>query len=638
MSGSIIQYYNNFTPVADVLVIAMCLVFVVLVRTAYIKHTKGSMYLSIMVAMLFCAAVFDIFFHISMNHIGSVPILLHYIPRTLYHTCLFGNLWMYVIYINEMMHLEEGDNRKFVTLATVGYAFIILYEILGYIFKFGYYIDYAGTVQSGFPIFPVGYMYFVVILIYMVVKYRERVFRQVVMGVLLTVGISLLVIVIQFTHGQFSFTTATFLFPIYALLYLVHSNPYDIESGALGRDAFHDFIRSSYERKRDLLLMSLYLHDFDNGLQRYPAEITSSIRYFVVYFFKDANLFKLSEGHLILAVDIRKNPDYHFLSGKMIKEFNRVYPSYGYDYKIVITDTWDKISEENDYEALLRHTYSKMSENTIRRLEVRDINEYINIKYIIKELGDINEKMNMSDPRIQVYCQPVYNIQNDSYDTAEALMRLKIDELGIIYPNVFIPLAEQNGYICTLTKIIMSKTCKEIRKILDQGYNLKRVSVNFSIFDIRDSEFCVNFMKIIRSARIPCDKIAIEITESQTDSDFKVIKEKINQLKGSGIKFYLDDFGTGYSNFERIMELPFDIIKFDRSLVVGTADDEKVKVMVSHLAKMFSDMDYAVLYEGVESEKDEHRCKDMGAKYLQGYRYSKPIPIEQLTDYLKKAE
>ena len=117
-----------------------------------------------------------------------------------------------------------------------------------------------------------------------------------------------------------------------------------------------------------------------------------------------------------------------------------------------------------------------------------------------------------------------------------------------------------------------------------------------------------------------------------------IMKNKISQLKENGIKFYLDDFGTGYSNFERIMELPFDIIKFDRSLVLATASDQKSEMMVSHLAKMFSDLDYAVLYEGVETPKDEENCVRMNAKYLQGYKYSRPIPMERLTEYFEKAE
>ena len=88
---------------------------------------------------------------------------------------------------------------------------------------------------------------------------------------------------------------------------------------------------------------------------------------------------------------------------------------------------------------------------------------------------------------------------------------------------------------------------------------------------------------------------------------------------------------------ERIMELPFDIIKFDRSMVIASGMDERSENIVQSLARMFKDMKYSVLYEGVEDEKDEERCKAMSATYLQGYKYSRPVPIEKLREFIPKA-
>ena len=115
-----------------------------------------------------------------------------------------------------------------------------------------------------------------------------------------------------------------------------------------------------------------------------------------------------------------------------------------------------------------------------------------------------------------------------------------------------------------------------------------------------------------------------------------LMKNKIEELRKNGLKFYLDDFGTGYSNMERIMELPFDIIKFDRSLVLAAGTDERSKKMVSNLANMFSDMEYCVLYEGVEKDSDEDMCKNMSASYLQGFKYSRPKPILDLKDFMSR--
>ena len=103
-----------------------------------------------------------------------------------------------------------------------------------------------------------------------------------------------------------------------------------------------------------------------------------------------------------------------------------------------------------------------------------------------------------------------------------------------------------------------------------------------------------------------------------------------------GIKIYLDDFGTGYSNMEHIMKLPLDIIKFDRSLVESASLNKSFEFMVSSLSNMFSIIGYSLLYEGIEDESDQKRCISMKAEYLQGYRYSKPVPIESLKLYIGK--
>ena len=107
-------------------------------------------------------------------------------------------------------------------------------------------------------------------------------------------------------------------------------------------------------------------------------------------------------------------------------------------------------------------------------------------------------------------------------------------------------------------------------------------------------------------------------------------------LQGLGVKFYLDDFGTGYSNFERIVGLPIDIIKFDRSLTILAGKDDESKFLVGSFSDIFKQSNYQILFEGVEDEQDEMYCKEMNALYLQGFKYSKPIPIEQLPEFLTK--
>ncbi len=216
-------------------------------------------------------------------------------------------------------------------------------------------------------------------------------------------------------------------------------------------------------------------------------------------------------------------------------------------------------------------------------------------------------------------------------------MRLKLKKTGMVFPDQFIPIAEQHNMIHTLSMIILNKTCRAVSELISENYEINRISVNFSVLDIRYESFCSDVRNIISRNNIPYDKIAVEITESRSEADFNVMRKKVTQLQELGIKFYLDDFGTGYSNFERIMEIPFNIIKFDRSMLIESAKNDSSKFMVSTFASMFNQLNYAVLFEGVENDNDETHCVNMNANYLQGYKYSKPIPIEQLRNFLKRS-
>jgi EAL domain-containing protein (putative c-di-GMP-specific phosphodiesterase class I) len=278
-----------------------------------------------------------------------------------------------------------------------------------------------------------------------------------------------------------------------------------------------------------------------------------------------------------------------------------------------------------------------MPENAVYQVQQGDLEKYRQYDVILKQLADIAGRKNLNDPRVLVYCQPVYNIRTGRYDTAEALMRLRLEGIGLVYPDQFIPMAEENRYIHALTEIILSKTCRVLHNLIAEGFDIRRISVNVSALELRDPGFCDDINRIIDSSGVDSSRIAIELTESRSESDFLLMKERIEELKKRGITFYLDDFGTGYSNMERILELPFDIIKFDRSMLIAGSQSKKTEQVLGSLADLFSRLNYSVLYEGVEDEKDEKLCISLSASYLQGYKYSKPIPIGELRGFLVKA-
>ena len=288
------------------------------------------------------------------------------------------------------------------------------------------------------------------------------------------------------------------------------------------------------------------------------------------------------------------------------------------------------LNKTKSYLKYAKYLEQKIDLNDIYFSTDDDIKKFINHEYIVEELSDINKKNNLNDDRVLVYCQPVYNTITNKFDTAEILMRLRLNRLGFVFPDSFINIAENEGYIHALTKIILNKSCQKIKELEQKNIRFSRISINVSMSEIISDEFYEDIKEIISQNDIEFSKIAIELTESTEIIDLNLIKNQINKLKELGIYFYLDDFGTGYSNFERILQLPIDIIKFDRSLVIMSNEDENFKYMVKNFTAIFKSLHYKILFEGIENLEDEKMCIEMGANYLQGYKYSKPIPIDEI--------
>lgn len=630
--GQLIQF-NNYTPVGDLTVIATCMVVAVLLATSYVTRTRTFRLFLNMLIYLALAALTDVVMHDFYTHITDGNYTAIYALRIIYHILLYSLLLLYIVYFVVVLQLDKKTRKPLMLLATVVYMIVLIHDIVSTIRKTGYRLEGNTEAVSAFNIYVIGYVLLLGIIAYLMVRYRNRVYKKALYGVIGTAVVSLLILYNQAKHGQSSFTVVSFMFPMIALMYLLHSSPYDIKTGTINASAFSDAVSYNYVKKRKFYLINMYLPRYSSEAKALPKDLEAVIRAFPSRHFKKSVLFHIGNGDLLLMIPAKANPDCEKNMQDVINAFFKEYETYNVDYKLIIGKSIDQISARNVYLSFIKDMRRNMPINSVHIVSEEDVALFDKSEVILKELEDINRKQDIEDSRVLVYCQPVLNILTGKYDTAEALMRLELPGLGMVYPDQFIPLAEENDLIHMLTKIILHKTCMSIKNLINDGYDVKRISVNVSMPELRDEGFTDDIEGIIRSTEIPSGKIAIEITESQTESDFLLVKEMIDKLKDAGIKFYLDDFGTGYSNMERIMKLPFDIIKFDRSLVLACQSDDRSQEIVGRLAGMFSDLNYSVLYEGVEDEADEERCISMSASYLQGYKYSKPVPIEELKNF-----
>ena len=244
----------------------------------------------------------------------------------------------------------------------------------------------------------------------------------------------------------------------------------------------------------------------------------------------------------------------------------------------------------------------------------------------------------LEEEQFKLYFQPKYNIQGDKNRlvSAEVLVRWISPKFGFVSPGEFINLFEENGLIGKLDAYILKKAAKYMRLIKDKYGAYVPLSVNLSRVDIYRPNLVEEITRFVDSNNVPRDKYYIEITESAFVEDAKEVVPVINHIRDSGFKVEIDDFGSGYSSFGALASLPFDVLKIDMQFIRSMDTNPKVKdiiKMIINLSKMFNATSVA---EGVETEAQYLFLKESGCDVIQGYYFSKPLPIEEFEKLIEK--
>ncbi|MDE6596837.1 MAG: GGDEF domain-containing phosphodiesterase, partial [Oscillospiraceae bacterium] len=213
-----------------------------------------------------------------------------------------------------------------------------------------------------------------------------------------------------------------------------------------------------------------------------------------------------------------------------------------------------------------------------------------NIKFIEENLQKA-----IDEHQFLMYLQPKYSIKKNEIIGAEALVRWIHPERGMIYPNQFIPIIEENGSIIQVDYYIWRKACMFIKNCIDTGIKPIPISVNVSRVHLRGDETPKILSKIVRSTGIPGRLLELEITETAEDLQ---ISKQTALLKESGFKLLMDDFGSGYSSLNVLLESPFDVIKLDKRFIENMMTSDKGRNILDHVLQMSTNLDITVLAEG----------------------------------------
>ena len=235
----------------------------------------------------------------------------------------------------------------------------------------------------------------------------------------------------------------------------------------------------------------------------------------------------------------------------------------------------------------------------------------------------------------ELFYQPSVDIKEGRIDSLEALLRWRHPELGMVYPDQFIALAEESGLIVPIGEWVLREAVRQVAQWRSAGFSTLRVAVNLSLRQFRHRELMNVIRQAVEEVGLGASVLSIEVTESAFMEDEEDTIARLNEMSEMGIQILIDDFGTGYSSLARLRTLPIHVLKIDRSFVRDITTDPNDASIISAIIAMAHNLQLKVIAEGVETVSQLNFLRSRDCEEVQGYLFSKPLPASEVIEILK---
>lgn len=233
-----------------------------------------------------------------------------------------------------------------------------------------------------------------------------------------------------------------------------------------------------------------------------------------------------------------------------------------------------------------------------------------------------------------LHFQPKISVKNEEIQGVEALVRWNNERLGFVSPAEFIPYAEETGLIIPLSEVIIEKACEAVIEMQQHGRK-SPIAINISSIHFKQQNFLESIQAILERYNMPANNFEIEVTERTVMNSANETVSKLVRLKKMGFKISIDDFGTGYSSLSYLVRFPLDCLKIDRSFIQHIASLDEKQAVVDAIIQMSHRLKMKVVAEGVEQAQQVDILRKMNCDIIQGYYYSKPLPLNELIEFME---
>jgi EAL domain-containing protein (putative c-di-GMP-specific phosphodiesterase class I) len=479
------------------------------------------------------------------------------------------------------------------------------------------------------------------ITIAIIVKYRKYIYKKRFIGVFIFISLWVVGSAIQgIVNYMFSNLGVTILSVSLSealgslVIYIMLENPSlneDKITGALNQRAFIDYVSLCMKKKLDMeFILINYDTDMSNVLLNYDdfsKSITKMLQTFNVekVFKNDRNDFivvRKKEGARDLSIVANEFKDNFYKNNDVFININ---------YKLLHFNDLSLFENSNDFISVMKYLNVNLASKDRGIYEITDeiVND-VHKKFLMKKKCD----KALANGNVEVFYQPIYSNDADRFVSAEALVRLRDDDMNLIFPSDFIVEMEHDGKIIDLGEKIFESVCLFICEHDMEALGLHYIEVNLSTIQCMQEGFADNFIRIAKRYGIDPKYINFEITETGEQGKANLLRN-MQILREYGFSFSLDDFGTGNANLNYIVEMPVEIVKFDKSMVDSYFKNGIASYVMNSAISMIKGLKYKVVFEGIETEEQINVARAIKVDYIQGYYYSKPISKESFVSFLE---
>jgi diguanylate cyclase len=292
--------------------------------------------------------------------------------------------------------------------------------------------------------------------------------------------------------------------------------------------------------------------------------------------------------------------------------------------------------DDEDPETLIRNAdmamYHAKGRNANRWQFFR---EDMNSRAIERQRTEADLYLALERQEFELYYQAQVEIETGRINGAEALIRWHHPSRGMLFPSVFVPIAEASGAMIPIGRWVMREACRQTRQWLDAGLKLDVITVNISALEFVGAEFLDSTQAVLRDTRLAPHNLEVELTETALMRDGESTSSMLHKLKTIGARVAVDDFGTGYSNLSYLKKFPIDTLKIDQSFVAGIASNRDDEILVAAMIGLGKSLGHNVVAEGVETPSQLAFLRQNNCARAQGYYLSRPMSAGEFSALAK---